>query len=173
MKKILLLLLILILSFTCPACGIIPEELVDDNPQELKFYKQDDGTYVVSCGDAIYRNEIVIPEKYKGGAVVAIGINGFANCTSLTSIIIPDSVTKIDNSAFSGCASLTSITIPDSITRIGDNAFSDCTSLTTLKFEGSWQQWNRISLGSNWYANTQVKKVECSNDTIYIDLNFK
>ena len=46
------------------------------------------------------------------------------DCTSLTSVTIPNSVTSIGRCAFYGCTSLTSITIPDSVTSIGDEAFS-------------------------------------------------
>ena len=53
----------------------------------------------------------------------------FQNCTSLTSVTIPDSVTSIGNTAFLGCTSLTSITIPDSVTSIGEYAFYECNSL--------------------------------------------
>jgi hypothetical protein len=53
-------------------------------------------------------------------------------CTSLTSIIIPDSVTTIGSYAFWGCTSLTSITIPGSVTSIGSAAFRDCTNLTEI-----------------------------------------
>ena len=56
----------------------------------------------------------------------------FRNCSSLTSITIPDSVTSIGDSAFSSCSSLTSIIIPDSVTSIGDSAFSSCSSLTSI-----------------------------------------
>ena len=46
--------------------------------------------------------------------------------------VIPSdgSVTSIGSSAFYNCTSLTSITIPDSVTSIGDEAFYNCTSLT-------------------------------------------
>ena len=56
----------------------------------------------------------------------------FRDCTSLTTVTIPDSVTSIDGSAFSGCTGLTSITIPDSVTSIGFAAFFGCTGLTSV-----------------------------------------
>ena len=56
----------------------------------------------------------------------SIADNAFINCTSLTSVTIPNSVTEIGWSAFLGCTSLKSITIPDSVTSIGSGAFKDC-----------------------------------------------
>ena len=43
---------------------------------------------------------------------------------SITSVIISDGVTSIENYAFSNCTALTSITIPNSVTSIGSSAFS-------------------------------------------------
>ena len=73
------------------------------------------------------------------GSVTSIGDRAFYNCTSLTSITIPDSVTSIGRYAFYGCTSLTSITIPDSVTSIGRYAFYGCTSLEsmTIPFVGA------------------------------------
>ena len=50
----------------------------------------------------------------------------FNNCTFLTSVTIPNSVTSIGSNAFSSCSSLTSVTIPNSVTSIGNSAFSGC-----------------------------------------------
>ena len=64
--------------------------------------------------------------------MTSIGDWAFYDCTSLTSITIPDGVPSIGVLAFFDCDSLTSITIPDSVTSIGDRAFSDCDSLTEI-----------------------------------------
>ncbi|MBQ5540623.1 MAG: leucine-rich repeat domain-containing protein, partial [Bacteroidales bacterium] len=64
--------------------------------------------------------------------VTEIGYSAFDGCKSLTSINIPNSVTKIDDQAFQGCTALTSINIPNSVTEIGYWAFDNCTSLTSI-----------------------------------------
>ena len=59
--------------------------------------------------------EINIPAqivyKQKTYKVTSIGHSAFANCESLTSITIPDSVRSIEKTAFEGCNSLKSITV--------------------------------------------------------------
>ena len=55
---------------------------------------------------------------------IGIGDSAFSNCSNLTSITIPNSVTSIGDSAFHR-SNFTSITIPNSVTSIGDYAFGD------------------------------------------------
>ena len=50
-----------------------------------------------------------------------------------TKVVIPDSVTSIEDGAFEDCASLTSVEIPNSVTSIGKSAFEDCASLTSVE----------------------------------------
>ena len=69
---------------------------------------------------------------FKQTEIKKIVTNAFYNCTSLTSIVIPDSVTEIGERAFYNCTSLTSIVIPDSVTEIGECAFDSCTSLISI-----------------------------------------
>ena len=64
-----------------------------------------------------------VTHKNKTYSVTSIGEWAFQNCSSITSITIPNSVTSIGYGAFGGCSSLTSITIPNSVKRIGQNAF--------------------------------------------------
>ncbi len=76
--------------------------------------------------------DIKIASNIAGTSVTNIGNLAFQNCTSLTSVTIPNSVTKIGSYAFSGCTSLTSVTIPDSVTYISNDVFNYCTSLTSV-----------------------------------------
>ena len=66
-----------------------------------------------------------------------IGNYAFSGCTSLTSIVIPDSVTEIGERAFCRCEGLTNVVIPDSVTKIGDNAFQGCEGLTSIVIPAS------------------------------------
>ena len=73
--------------------------------------------------------------------VRGIGDYAFFECSSLTSVTIPDSVTSIEDCAFENCSSLISVTIPNSVTRIGDWAFSYCSSLTDVYYGGYGLDW--------------------------------
>ena len=81
---------------------------------------------------------ITIPDS-----VTRIGDYAFYGCDSLTSVTIPDSVTEIGREAFHGCDSLTSVTIPDSVTSI-NYSFPFCDSLTNIYFCGTKEQWDAI-----------------------------
>ena len=70
-------------------------------------------------------------------SVTSIGGGTFKGCERLTSVTIPSSVTSIGGDAFYNCRSLTSITIPSSVTSIGRNAFSSCSSLTSVTIPSS------------------------------------
>ena len=102
----------------------------DENPYGLEF-EMSDYTYIVSMCETTSEN-IVIPETYKGRAVVGIKDNAFHGLVNIKSVTIPDTVTSIGSSAFEGCTSLTGVTIPDSVTSIGSYAFSSCTNLTSV-----------------------------------------
>jgi len=59
----------------------------------------------------------------------------FYDCTSLTSVTMPSSVTRLGDFAFFGCTSLTSVTISSGVTSLGDYAFAGCSNLTTMTMQ--------------------------------------
>lgn len=61
----------------------------------------------------------------------------FANCTSLKSITLPNSLTKIPEQLCYGDTSLTRTSIGDGITTVCKEAFSGCTNLQTLNTSNS------------------------------------
>ena len=56
----------------------------------------------------------------------------FFDCSGLTSLTLPSSVTKIGCYALSNCIGLTSLTLPSSVTEIGEHAFLNCRGLTNF-----------------------------------------
>ncbi|MDA7678622.1 leucine-rich repeat domain-containing protein [Akkermansiaceae bacterium] len=95
-----------------------------------------DGEVTITDCDEAATGGLVIPATIGGNPVTSIGERAFFQCTSLTSIKIPDGVTSIGGNAFRDCTNLTSVTIPDGVTSIGAYTFFDCTSLTNIIFQG-------------------------------------
>ena len=80
----------------------------------------------------LYHNGELVTELVIPDSITAIDNNAFQNCTGLTSVTIGNGVTSIGSSAFSGCTGLTSITIPNNVISIGERAFQNCTGLTEV-----------------------------------------
>lgn len=69
-------------------------------------------------------------------SVSSIGEAAFEGCGSLKSFIIPESVTVVKSRAFKNCASAASIILHDKIENIGESAFENCVSLVQIDAEG-------------------------------------
>ena len=86
----------------------------------------------------IYSDEdIEITNLIIPNSVTSIENRAFQYCKGLTSVTIPNSVTSIGNYAFASCEGLTSVTIGSGVTSIGSEAFSGCSGLTSVTIPNS------------------------------------
>ena len=121
----------------CSRCGE-KEKITIQSVNNLSFavISEEEKTCKVTGYKKFYYDErdnyICIPKMWNDYKVTSIGNSAFYGCTSLSSIVIPDSVTSIGDSAFTYCDSLSSVTIGNGVTSIGDGAFLDCTSLSSI-----------------------------------------
>ena len=95
--------------------------------------------------------ELYIPSTvtYNGEEynVTIIG-NGAFWGTEITSVIIPEGVTKIDNDAFMECRELKSITIPKSLAYVGKDAFGNDFSISSI-YISSLEDWFNVEFVSS------------------------
>lgn len=80
-----------------------------------------------------------VPDKINGLPVVSIGDSAFTNCTTLTSVTIPGSVTNIGNRAFWGCTNLASVYFDGNAPTlsVGSSAFDPSSKATVCYLPGS------------------------------------
>ena len=97
------------------------------------------GNGITSIGKRAFQNHTNLTDVTfeENSQLTKIDQWAFNNCTGLTSISIPASVTDIIANAFEDCSGLTSVTIGDGVTTIGSCAFRRCTSLTTCTITSS------------------------------------
>ena len=146
MKKIILYLLLLIEQLCCINTYAY-DALIKGIYYDLNSSKK---TAVVTCKSAAnyyeenrtaYKDTVIIPKSvtYNGITylVTDIGRSAFYECSNLKSVIIPNSVTTIQDYAFYSCSGLTSVLIPNSVTSISSDAFWKCSSITSITIPSS------------------------------------
>ena len=114
-------------NFNCIYCGLTSEDCF-----EFTYLQETDSYSIRAKPNSILPSNIILPCTHNEKTVSSIANYAFSDCSSLASVVIPDSVTFIGYEAFYGCSSLTSVVIGDSVTSIGSYAFMCCYSLTSV-----------------------------------------
>ena len=107
-----------------------------------------DGAPVTRIGDCAFSGCTALTNVTIPGSVVRIDAGAFSYCIDLAQVVIPSGTAHIGSYAFCGCLALESVSIPASVRFIGDSAFADCGSLAEVRYGGTADQWNAISIGS-------------------------
>ena len=96
-------------------------------------------------------NSIILPKT-----VSKIGGEAFFECTNLQNVEIPNNITAIGNGAFENCNNLKTIKIPSSISSIESNAFYNCRKLESVSFE----EGTKLTSISNWsFYHTNLRTI--------------
>lgn len=103
---------------------------------------------IITIGECAFQNsnieEIILPQS-----VTSIEDSAFSCCERITSITIPPNITTINEFCFAWCSSLIEIKLPKTIKEIHFGALSDCDLLINVYFEGSKDEWKKVYM-DNW-----------------------
>ena len=85
----------------------------------------------------------------------------------VTDVVIPNTITKINDLVFYNYTSLKSITIPETVKEIGKDAFNGCTSLVKMNYLGGVEDWCNITF-VNSYSNPiyYIKGLYINNELV-------
>jgi len=75
---------------------------------------------------------LIVPAAIDQQPVRIIGESCFHNLQGVTTIILPSSITEIEDSAFAGCTDLRGVCVPNATQAIGANAFRGCKNLEAV-----------------------------------------
>ena len=104
------------------------------------YSDRDDGFIYTSndkLGDYVFNDCSGLTSLTLPSSVTKIGCYALSNCIGLTSLTLPSSVTEIGEHAFLNCRGLTNFTIPSGVTSIGTSAFFCCYGLISLTIPSS------------------------------------
>ncbi len=129
---------------------------------EVRFGTE--GFYSVITAYKGINNVLEIPMQCGNNVVRGISENAFRGNNAIEYVILPETITEIDNYAFYGCKSLKQVTLGAGVNFIGDYAFAACDNLTSVV---SHEQTTIRSIGTGPFAETPfIRSVGSSENEI-------
>lgn len=129
---------------------------IDKSNEQWLYDILDDGTLCISSSPDVELDlNIVAPSTLDGKTVTRISSAGN---TSTLSIIIPDTITRIDYRSFESRSSLKRVYVPVSVKSIEVHAFELCSDNgIEIYYEGTEKQWNDIVV---WSPSNTIDPVD-------------
>lgn len=114
-------------------------------PSEGLIFEEDSNGVIKVTGYTGSDTEVYIPGTYQGKFITAIGEYAFRGNSNITSVTIFRGISVIETGAFSYCSSLNSLTIPSSVTRIYGSITEYDYVLENLYYGGDLNSWLAVS----------------------------
>jgi hypothetical protein len=149
---------------------ILAVSVFAQTPNDFKIDLSRSGDAITITGYTGSATKVVIPAEIEGIPVRGIGGSAFRDNKNITAVIIPDTVTTIDNGAstasvgaFSDCSNLSSVTLSSNLAKIGSSAFARCSKLTSIVIPDSV-----TSIGDSAFSGTGLTSVAIPNSVTSI-----
>ena len=157
MKRFTFFLVILTALLTCfamPLAACTNNSAVPSH-EYLVLASADGGLKITGFNPQTLPEDVVIPEKIGGKAVVEIGRLAFSECETITSVYIPDSVKEIGKNAFYCCKKLKKVTLPEGLESISEYCFSACRSLSSINLPDSVE-----TIGEYAFSGSALREIK-------------
>lgn len=113
---------------------------IDDTTYGFTYVVNNQKVEIVSILDSKKDTlkELIIPSEINNYPVVSIESNAFSS-TKIENIIFEDdsNLVTIGVNAFGDCSELSSLNLPRSVTEIGESAFYNCSKMESLSFQSN------------------------------------
>ena len=86
---------------------------------------------------------VTIPAEIEGHPITLINEYAFAKNTTITKVVLPDTVREIGNGAFGGCPNLEEVVLTETVEMIDSYAFTFCPKLQELRLPAKLQGIHR------------------------------
>lgn len=155
------------------SCDLLEEIAVDVNNPKYKSIDGNlysaDGQILVMYASGKSQNSFTIPSHVK-----TVGYHSFTYCNNLVEIVIPNTVTIIDDYAIVDCNYLANLYIGNGVKTLGVGIIYSLYTNVKITYSGSIDEWKKIEkrtdeFGYDWNSFLQIPAIYCSNGVYYVE----